>query len=610
MTLSRERQPLSVAGALRITGASRLDRPLAGTADRLLGLARLDALYQALPACADAGDFIARALTVLDVDCEVDPRELESVPIRGPVVVVANHPFGAIEGLLLAHLLLQRRGDVRVLANGLLGRVVELRDLVLAVNPFEGPAAARDNIAPLRSALRWLRHGGLLAMFPAGEVAHLRLRERRVCDPPWRDSAAYLARAAGATVVPVHFSGRNGCLFQILGLLHPRLRTALLARELANKRGARIEVHIGTPASAAELHRFDGPPAITRFLRLRTEALARQPRPPVPARAIAPRLRRRASAPAAVAAAPAAALLHAEIAALPEEQTLVRSGSMRVLYAEAAQIHWVLREIGRLREISFRAAGEGSGKALDLDLFDGHYHQLLVWDDAHQWIAGAYRFALVDTVLARHGKRGLYTQSLFRYRRRFVAGLGCSIELGRSFVRPECQKNHSPLLLLWKGIGTFIARHPQYRYLFGPVSISNEYHPLSRQVLVEFLTATSFHPRLARMVRPRRGFRRPGGTPWRGADLASLHDISAVDALLADLEQHRRGVPVLLRQYLKLGGLLLGFNVDPAFADALDGLILVDLTRTDARILERYMGVEGAAAWRAHHRAGALARAG
>jgi putative hemolysin len=293
--------------------------------------------------------------------------------------------------------------------------------------------------------------------------------------------------------------------------------------------------------------------------------------------------------------------LTSEIDALPSDQRLVDRGRFQVYCARADQIPLALQEIGRLRELTFRAAGEGTGRCADLDSFDAFYLHLFLWDTHAASIVGAYRLGLVDEILARHGKDGLYTHSLFEYRTRLLEALNPAIELGRSFVRAEYQRSFAPLLLLWSGIGRFVERSPQYAVLFGAVSISSRYTPASRRLIVEYLSAHDADTRLAREVSPRRPFRDGARTLVPGAALPAPGSIDELSQLIATIEHDGKGLPVLLRQYLQLGGKLLGFNLDPYFADALDALIMVDVRQVDAVVLERYMGRRGAAAFRAHH---------
>ena len=294
------------------------------------------------------------------------------------------------------------------------------------------------------------------------------------------------------------------------------------------------------------------------------------------------------------------ATLQAEIAALPLDQRLVDRGRFHVYCARADQIPSGLQEIGRLRELTFRAVGEGTGRRADIDVFDAFYLHLFLWDAHAASIAGAYRLGLVDEILARHGKRGLYTHSLFKYRTRMLESLSPAIELGRSFVCAEYQRTFAALPLLWAGIGRFVERSPQYAILFGPVSISARYAPASRRLIVEFLSAHRTHSRLGREVTPRRPFH-AGPRTAAGATPATPESLEELSRRIAQIEPDGKGVPVLLRQYLELGGRVLGFSLDQNFADTLDGLIMVDLRAVDEAVMARYMGKRGAATFRTYH---------
>ena len=308
---------------------------------------------------------------------------------------------------------------------------------------------------------------------------------------------------------------------------------------------------------------------------------------------------------AEIAPAIAATLLQAEVETLPTEQHLVCSGPFTVVYARAAQIPWCLQEIGRLREMTFGAVGEGTGKASDIDLYDAYYLHLFIWDNETRMIVGAYRLGLADEIHAHFGKRGLYTQSLFAYSTQFLKILNPAIELGRSFVRAEYQRSYAPLMLLWRGIGRFILRSPKYAVLFGPVSISNSYAAVSRELMVEFLSMNNMEASVARYVKPRRPFRGRRQAKWDGVDFANMKSIEDLSRAIERIESDQKGVPILLKQYLKLGGRLLCFSADKAFNNALDGLTMIDLRNSDPRMLGRYMGEDGAAAFLGYH--GALA---
>jgi len=306
--------------------------------------------------------------------------------------------------------------------------------------------------------------------------------------------------------------------------------------------------------------------------------------------------------PERVASRPDPDLMAQEVKRLPPEQCLLESGKYAVMHAKAHQIPNLLYEIGRVREITFRHAGEGTGRAVDLDRFDLYYTHLFLWNKETEEVVGGYRLGRVDLIVGRFGKKGLYTSSLFDYKDGFLHHIDAGIELGKSFVRHSYQKLYTPLLLLWKGIGHFVARNPQYSILFGPVTVSNANDSLARQIMVAFLTINHFAPDLARFIRPTASLRTLSAKK-RGLRLATRlpSDIEELSAIISDIEADRKRVPVLLRQYVKLGGRLMGFAADPSLSNDLDGLLLVDLRKIDRKILDRFMGEDGSASFVNYH---------
>jgi putative hemolysin len=294
-----------------------------------------------------------------------------------------------------------------------------------------------------------------------------------------------------------------------------------------------------------------------------------------------------------------------EIRRLPASQTLVESNGHAVIQATTDQIPHILLEIGRLREITFRAVGEGTGKAVDIDRFDHSYTHLFIWNGEKKEVVGAYRLGRTDEILTQKGVHGLYTNTLFSYKPGFFEQLGPALEMGRSFIRLEYQKSFTPLLLLWKGIGRFVVENPQYKTLFGPVSISDEYQALSRQFLVGYLKLARYRSDIAALVKPRKPLSAKSLKGWDIDAAVRLlkDDVESVSELISCVESDRKGVPILLKQYLKLGGGIAGFNVDAAFGNVVDGLIIVDLTKTEPRMLERYLGKDGARMFLVHHEA-------
>ena len=578
-------------GALFDDPLKRFLAPVEPAIQKLLLVDRLGGMLQS--ACRetqghDSHAVFERLLALLDVTYRVMPEDLARIPASGPVVVTANHPFGFLEAAILAAVLRRVRLDFKIVANSLLASVPELRGGFIFVNPYGGGASIRENRRPMRECLEWLGRGGMLALFPSGDVARLNWRDGGIVDPPWNPSVAHLIRIAECPALPVYFKGSNGLGFQLIGALHPRLRTADLPRQTLNKRGQSIEVRIGRPVAAKTVKSFASERETIEYLRFRTFLLAGRGNPaPVTKKQLMP--------------------LAAET---PRELTIEESSRLTpvceneefaVYLARADAIPNTLREIGRLRELTFRGAGEGAGDALDLDRFDPHYLHLFLWSKAAREVAGAYRLGPTAELLPRFGVPGLYSSTLFHLNPELFERIGPALEMGRSFVRPEYQKQYAPLLLLWKGITRYVSAHPECAVLFGAASISNDYNPVSRSLLVGYLE-TQKEMDLARLIKPRHPYR-PGhrskpGAHWHAQAASRFsRDLEELSAPIADLERDGKGVPILIKQYMKAGGRVLGFNIDPRFSNVLDVLMMADLRRAPQPILERYMGREAAAAF-------------
>ena len=292
-----------------------------------------------------------------------------------------------------------------------------------------------------------------------------------------------------------------------------------------------------------------------------------------------------------------------DIESLPPEQLLTESSDFAVYAARPPEMPHLLEELGRLRELTFRAAGEGTGKSSDLDSFDSYYWHLLLWNKKKQELAGAYRAGNTDEIIRAHGIKGLYTHTLFRYDERLFMKIGSALELGRSFVGADYQRQYAPLLQLWKGIARFVATRPQTPILFGAVSISNEYSRLSREMIVQYFESRDDAREFADLIQPRAPFRAPKLRRWDcRPQCDALHNLDELGEPISDVEEDGKGVPILIRQYDKVGGKLVGFNLDRKFSDVVDGLVIVDLRQTEPTILERYMGKEGYAGFRRFHK--------
>jgi putative hemolysin len=563
--------------------------PVHGVAAWLLPWRRLQRVYGKIMMQDEAELIFRRILRAMAADYAVEESALQHIPRTGPLVVIANHPFGILDGAIAGDLLARVRPDVKVVTNRLLAGVPGMAERSVFVDPFGTHESAYASLRGLKESISWLKSGGAIVIFPAGEVSHLRLDHPAVTDPAWTHTAARLIRMTKANTVPLFFAGSNSAAFHALGLVHGRLRTLRLMHEFVNAAGKMVQLRVGTAIAPEAMADMGSDGDATAYLRWRTYLLGESEKHPLRWPCI-----RRRSRP--IPEALPANTMREEVEALGPDACLAQNGEFSTFLADAHQIPSVLKEIGRLREVTFRAVGEGTGAAYDLDSYDAHYRHLFIWRPETKEIVGGYRFAETAKVLPARGIKGLYTSSLFRYDEKFFDQLGGALELGRSFVRPEYQRMYAPLLMLWKGIARYVALHPQAPVLFGAVSISNAYNRASRELLVKFFEKHKEKQPLAGLVVPRTPFR-AGRFRGRALDdvLPLLRDVEDLNAPLADIERDGKTVPILLKQYLKMGGVVLAFNVDRDFSDALDGLVFVDMRRTKASALARYMGTTEAA---------------
>ncbi|MGR8946476.1 MAG: lysophospholipid acyltransferase family protein [Gammaproteobacteria bacterium] len=572
-------------------------KPLVASAvDRVLGLKNMSNFYHGFPADMECYGFAKAVLDGLGVSYEFNADDLARIPAEGPCIVVSNHPHGMVDGLFMMALLQEVRKDFRIMANYFLGQYTQLRPLFVEVNPFGGREAIRQNIASARFATQFIQDGHMLMMFPGGEVSSLDGKTRKVMDPEWDPGIARFVEKTGAPVVPIYIHGRNSSLFQAAGLINERLRTALLVREMMNKDGYEMSASVGESIEAKTLCDLGERDKISHYLRSKTYLVGENAKQKIFLGRSGNPLRHEE----AIVSPIDSALLREEIDRLPDDNCLISSGNLKVLFANSSEIPQTVQEIGRLRELSFRGVGEGTGKKSDLDLFDTYYVHLFIWDESTNCIAGGYRLGHTDRILDKYGSKGLYLNSLFKLDKELEHDIRSALEVGRSFVSPAYQKQYSSLMLLWKGIAHYVARHPQYRILFGPVSISNDYHPISQELLVRYLSHTNDEKRRASQVTPRQPYRSKGKIADSLVDLDAT-DLNIIADLLNTVEQDDKGIPVILRQYLKLGGQILGFNIDPDFNNSVDCLLWVDLMRTEVPLLRKYMGREGSDNFRAYH---------
>ncbi len=517
-------------------------------------------------------EFIDTVFDQLGIQYSINPDDLKHIPKEGPFITISNHPYGGIDGMILLRVLTEHRPDFKVMANFLLQNIDPLGPYILGVNPFDKKQSAKSSFSGMKDALTHLRSGSPLGIFPAGEVSTF--HRKNVSDKQWNKAAMRLLQGAEVPIVPVYFHGGNSVFFHILGLINPILRTAKLPSELLNKRNKMIEVRIGKPISLKEQAQFDDPEVFSRYLRSKTYALGSA----LEVKRFFRNGLRRKQKPEAIAKPRPAEEIAAEIEKLRRDHHLFDSSNYSIFCGPSQMLPVTLQEIGRLREITYREVGEGTNHAFDLDEFDLYYQHLIIWDNDAQKIVGGYRVGRGKDILRAYGIRGLYIHQLFKIKRKLFPVLRESLELGRSYIVSEYQKKPMPLFLLWKGILVLLLKNPEYRYLIGPVSISNRFSGFSKGILIEFMKRNFYNQQLARYIKPRKSF----SVPNSEADLdvllkSSQKDLAKLDKLIQDIEPSRINIPVLFKKYIKQNAKVIGFNLDPKFNDALDGLMLLDI---------------------------------
>ena len=519
-------------------------------------------------------EFIDELIRVLEFKFEYDKEELQRrIPKEGPFIVVANHPFGGLDGILLIKILSEIRPDVQVLANFLLQKIEPISKFFLDDNPFDRGRVQGSGYRGIKSAKTHLVNGGGLCIFPAGEVSSYDAY-RTISDRLWQYSAIKFIKTARVPVVPVHFHGHNSRLFYLMGRIHPNLKVIKLPSEMLNKRNKLVKVRFGSPITVAEQDTFSDIYQFGRYLRAKTYSLSSK----IEVKRFFNYSLKRQQKIEEIATPVDPAIILQEVKNLEKDYLLFKLKNYAIYCAPSKEIPNILNEIGRLREITFREVGEGTNRSIDLDEFDLYYHQMFIWDEEAGKIVGAYRIGKGADILHRYGIRGFYTHTLFRMKTSMEPTLMQSMELGRSFVVKEYQRKPMSLFLLWKGILYFLLKNPDYRYLLGPVSISNDYGEISKDMIIKFIMAHHFDWQRAKDISPRNSYKFKSNDSNINVLMESMgEDINKLDKAIGDVDELNSGLPVLLKKYIKLNGNIIGFNVDPKFNNCLDGLIIVDL---------------------------------
>lgn len=568
--------------------ATKLDTlKMPGLASMLMELMKINQVNelfaQAQP--KQGPEFVDAILKGCGIEVEFDERDLRHIPKEGAFIAIANHPYGGIEGLILLKMLTMVRPDAKLMANFLLKKIPNLSEYFIAVNPFENVEHS-SSISGLKNTLELLNNGTPIGIFPAGEVSTFKLDKREITDRLWHPVVGKIIAKAKVPVIPIYFHGNNGLLFNVLSMIHPALRTAKLPSELFNKQGQTIKLRIGKPIKVEDIPDNNNSAKILNFLRAKTYALGAGL--DEEKKLFSPRnLFKIKKLPEAIVPETSADKLEQEVGLLRENYKVWTEKNYEVYITPTSKIPCIIREIGRLREITFRDVGEGTNKATDLDEYDIYYHHLFIWDTEAKRIVGAYRIGLGDEIFYGVGKKGFYVNELFKIKEQFTPILKKSLELGRSWIRKEYQLKPLPLFLLWKGILKFVIDNPRYRYLIGPVSISNSFSQFSKSLIVDYINRNHFDHDLAQYVKPRKKFKVNFENIDTDLLMSAGDSFKGLDNLISEVEAHNMKVPVLLRQYLALNAHIISFNIDPKFADCLDGFLVLDLEKVPQDILEK-----------------------
>ncbi len=528
--------------------------------------------------------FIDKILQIIGITIDYDEFELKNFPKKGAFIAIANHPYGGIEGLMLLKIMCLARPDSKLMANFLLKKIPNLSDYLIAVNPFEN-IENTSSISGIKTIILQLSSGIPIGIFPAGEVSTFKTKIQKITDKPWHPVVGKLIQRADVPVVPIYFHGNNGILFNLLSFIHPTLRTAKLPSELFNKQGQKISLRIGKPVKPSELPFYDNPIKLLDYLRAKTYALGaglENEKKIFDPRNIF-KIRKKTQE---IVAPISIEDLEKEIANLTE-YLVCSEKNYEVYICSSTAIPTILKEIGRLREITFREIGEGTNKPIDLDEYDINYYHLFIWEKESKMIVGAYRIGKGAEIFYSMGIKGFYLNELFKIQKQFYPVLMKSLELGRSWVRKEYQQKPLPLFLLWKGILQFLSKNSEYRYLIGPVSISNRFTKLSKSLIVEFIRNNNFDHELAQFVKPRKNFKVDFSKIDKDLLTEAGQTLKDLDSLISDIETSNMRIPVLLRQYLTLNAKIISFNIDPKFSDCLDGFLILDIETIPSEILKK-----------------------
>lgn len=518
-------------------------------------------------------DFVDAVLDYFQFSYQASARDKEAIPATGRCIIVANHPLGGLDGLALLHMILNIRSDVRIVANELLSNLKGLDEYLLPINNLKGESSRQRMIAISRA----LEEEMAVIIFPAGEVS--RTTWLKIRDRSWGKGFYLFAKKTAADIVPVFIGGKNSFWFYAWSKINSNAAMLLLPRQMWRQRNKVITMKVGTPIAFPLLSQLpvDDKNKV-KMLRKHVYQLGKNRKGlfAVPDPVAHPERRND---------------LRIEINAC---KALGRdTQDQRILLFETQENSCLLREIGRLRELTFRQVGEGSNQRRDLDRYDSYYDHLIIWNDQDLEIMGAYRLAVAQKIITRGTDQSLddlYTSSLFDFSGD-LAWLDEGLELGRSFVQPRYWGSRS-LDYLWQGIGAYCAYRPEIRYLFGTVSISANYPKEAIDYIVAFYghyyQNNNFH------IKSKNAYVMSAERKQYFIDLfADKDQKTAYKTMKMHLREMNLVIPTLFKHYSELceeGGVVFtDFGVDPDFGYCVDGFVIIDLQKIKPTKYTRYI---------------------
>lgn len=517
-------------------------------------------------------EIIDELFEMLNFTYKVSNKDIKKIPAEGRLIVIANHPIGSLDGLALLKLIYEIRKDVKIIVNDILYSIDNLKEYFIPVNVF-GRQIKRDSIDEIGNQLE---SEGALIIFPAGEVS--RLKWFTVTDKKWNSGAVSFAKKYKSPILPIYIDAKNTWYFYIISSINKMFSTFLLIHEMFNKKDKTINILIGDPIPAKSFTEN----LITVFYqtKLLRKHLYNLRKPNknifVTKKNIIHPIDRK--------------LIKKEI----NKSNILGTtdDNKKIILTNKKDSPNTLNEIARLRELTFRKVGEGTGKRYDLDFYDEHYYHLIVWDESELEIVGAYRLGFGNEIMHKQGIGGFYTNSLFNFSPDFTNKiLPSAIELGRSFVQKKYW-NTNVLFYLWQGIGAFLATNPQVKYLFGGVSISNSY-PLEVRQMIVYVYRKWFGEK-EDVVESKNRFVIPESELIKYNTIFTGNSFKDEYKILKQmLKPYNLTVPVLYKHYAELceqeGVKFLDFGVDREFEECIDGFIVIDVDKIKPEKKEKYI---------------------